>query len=327
MTRRLGRSLAHPVVALALGGLVLAGCSADPTPVPKPETSTAAVAPAPPSDCTTDASTLASYDPSGEVVPGGKVAEIQESGRLVVGVSADTFRMGALDPDTGTVRGFDIEFAQRLAAEIFGDAFVQGKSLQLRVITAANRIPLLESGEIDLVIRNMTINCTRWEQVAFSAVYYDAVQKVLLRENLADGYSDPEDLAGVRVCAPTGSTSLDNITDAEPKAEIVTASTHTGCLVKLQNGDVDAITGDDTVLAGLAAQDPYAVVPEQGPLSDEPYGIAANSDDVDLIKFVNEVLDEMRTDGSWQRAYNFWLKPYLGEDKLPPTPTYGRSEP
>ncbi len=328
MNRTLGRSFA----ALALGALLLTGCSADPTPVPEPESPEPPPA-ATPSDCTTDASTLASYDPSTELVPGGKVEEIRERGRLIVGVSADTFRMGALDPNTGTVRGFDIEFAQRIAEEIFGSAFERGKSLQLRVITAVDRIPLLQNGTVDLVVRNMTINCSRWEQVAFSGVYYDAVQKVLLRKDLAYDdrgqqiYSGPEDLAEVRVCAPTGSTSLDNITEVQPEAVIAEASTHTGCLAKLQNGEVDAITGDDTVLAGLAAQDPYAVVPDQEPLSDEPYGIAANSDDVDLVRFVNAVLDEMRADDSWQRAYNVWLKPYLNEDKVPPTPTYGRSEP
>ncbi len=325
-------ALHRALAAVVLGGLLLTGCSADPTPVPEPKAEESPP-PTTPSDCTTDASTLASYDPSAEVVPGGAVERIRNEGKLVVGVSADTYRMGAFDPFKGTIRGFDIEFAQRLAEEIFGAAFEQGKSLQLKVITASNRIPFLQDRKVDLVIRNMTINCTRWEDVAFSGVYYDAVQKVLLREDRAYNergeqiYSGPEDLAGLYVCAPTGSTSLDNITDVQPEAKIKEASTHTGCLTKLQNGEVDAITGDDTVLAGLAAQDPYAVVPEQEPLSDEPYGIAANEDDVDLIKFVNEVLDQMRADESWQRAYNTWLKPYLGEDKSPPTPTYGRSEP
>ena len=57
------------------------------------------------------------------------------------------------------------------------------------------------------------------------------------------------------------------------------ATTHTGCLIKFQNDEVDAITGDDTVLAGLAAQDPYAVVPEQIPLNPEPYGVGVNIED------------------------------------------------
>jgi len=308
--------------------VVLAGCGVDDTPLPEKP---AVASPTPPaaSDCTTDQSTLASYAPSDAVVPGGKVEEIRERGRLIVGVSADTYLMGSANPEEGNkIEGFDIEFAKAIGRAIFGSAFETGRNIQFRVITAADRIPFLQSGELDLVIRNMTINCARWEDIAFSQVYYAATQKVLVSTVLDDGdeengeYHDPADLAGLRVCAPTGSTSLDNIKEAEPDVIIEPAANHTGCLVKFQRGEVDAITGDDTVLAGLAAQDPYAVVPDEESFSDEPYGIGANQDDVDLVKFVNAVLEDMRADGSWQRAYNSWLKPALDNaEAFQPAPT------
>ncbi len=72
-----------------------------------------------------------------------------------------------------------------------------------------------------------------------------------------------------------------------PRPSAVTAANHTGCLAKFQSGEADAITGDDTVLAGLAAQDPYAVVPEQDAFTDEPYGIAVNAENEDLVRFIN----------------------------------------
>jgi polar amino acid transport system substrate-binding protein len=107
---------------------------------------------------------------------------------------------------------------------------------------------------------------------------------------------------------------------AEPPT-LAPAANHTGCLIKFQRGEVDAITGDDTVLAGLAAQDPYAVVPAQDPLNDEPYGIGANQDDVELVQFVNAVLEDMR-DGAWQATYNRWLRQALsGADAVQPAPT------
>jgi hypothetical protein len=81
-----------------------------------------------------------------------------------------------------------------------------------------------------------------------------------------------DDLSGQRVCAPAGSTSLDKLKTSFPEVKVVTAATHTGCLVKFQQGQADAITGDDTVLAGLAAQDPYATV-VGAPFTSEPYGI------------------------------------------------------
>jgi len=87
---------------------------------------------------------------------------------------------------------------------------------------------------------------------------------------------------------------------------------------------VDAITGDDTVLAGLAAQDPYAVVTDAPAVTEEPYGVATNIAAVDLVRFVNQVLEAMRADGRWTAMYNRWLAPTLGTGTGQPTPTYGR---
>ncbi|MFC5729685.1 MULTISPECIES: glutamate ABC transporter substrate-binding protein [Nocardioides] len=306
------RSVATAVLAAAL--LVLSACGYDATPLPEPEASSEP-SPAAPASCTTTAADLRSYAPSRE--GGDAVDRIRKAGVLRVGVSADTLLMGARNPETNRIEGFDIDIAQRIAKEL-------GVSLQVRVINAAERIELLESGAIDIVARNMTINCARWEQIAFSAEYYHAGQKVLLRKDLAKGYRGPQDLAEVKVCAPTGTTSIDNIRKAQPAAVAVTAANHTGCMVKFQQGEVDAITGDDTVLAGLAAQDElYARVPQQEAFTPEPYGIGAKAENVDLVRFVNDVLEEMRRDGSWQVSYDKWLRPYLGA-ATPPAPAYGR---
>lgn len=332
------------VSALVAVGALLVGCGYEDTPLPKEPETSAAPSPSDPPCETVDAD-LASYAPSAEVVPGGKVEEIRKRGRLIVGVSADTYLMGFENPEVDNrIEGFDIEFAKAIGRAIFVDdpdtsedeSFQTGRNLELRVITAADRIPLLQEGELDLVIRNFTITCDRWDQIAFSQVYYEATQKVLVSKALADKdlangeYRDPSDLADLRVCAPIGSTSLERIRELEPKAIIDPAPNHTGCLVKFQRGEVDAITGDDTVLAGLAAQDPYAVVPvDQKPLSEEPYGIGVNKDDVDLVRFVNYVLEGMRGDGgAWDAAYEAWLQPLLDPEKerdvIQPTPVYGR---
>lgn len=308
------RSLRH-LAAPLIGVLLLAGCGYDATPLPTPEAvESKPAAPTTPVVCDNPTQ---SYAPSADKAAALK--QLKAKGRLVVGVSADTFQMGYTDPEDGVLKGFDIDFAQAVATAL-------GVSLDLRVITAAERVPLLDTGAIDMVARNMTVNCARWEQVAFSAVYYNATQKVLVRADDAGAYEKvgPTSLAGKRVCAPTGTTSVANIQAIEPDAVTVPAANHTGCLTKFQNGEVDAITGDDTVLAGLVAQDPYAVVPQQTKLTDEPYGLAVNKDDVALARFVNSVLDTMRADGRWKQVYDTWLKPYLLVDAKPPTPVYGR---
>ena len=305
------------IVAPIAGLLLVAGCGYDETPVPKPpaaETdagSSSGEAPA----CD-DATT--SYAPSDD--RGAALDDLKNKGRLVVGVSADSYKLGSANPfKKSAIEGFDIDLAQAIAKAL-------GVKVQLRVISAGERIGLLEDREVDIVARNFTMNCDRWEQIGFSAVYYDAAQKVLIRKDTAEKwkkYAGPQDLAGLRVCAPAGTTSIANIQKIEPDAIAVPAANHTGCLVKFQQGEVDAITGDDTVLAGLAAQDPYAVVPPQEKLTDEPYGIGVKKDNIDLIRFINSVIDQRRSNGDWQGSYNTWFAAKLGK-ATPPKPEYGR---
>ncbi|MGZ8751006.1 MAG: glutamate ABC transporter substrate-binding protein [Pseudonocardia sp.] len=319
-------SRALRAVALALTGVLLltgAGCGYDPTEVPeaKPSAQPSAAAPTIPPEC---GDPLRSYAPDGTLpnpgaLPSGStMAKIRQRGRLIAGVSADTFLLGARNPFTGAVEGFDIDMVKQVAQAIFGDE----DRYQLRVITAADRIPILESAEVDIVVRNMTINCSRWEQIAFSAEYYRSGQKILVRrESDIRGLAD---LDGRRVCAPAGTSSFENLRKLAPEAVAVSASNHTGCLVRFQQGDVDAITGDDTVLAGLAAQDPYAVVVDEDAFTSEPYGIAMNAENVDLVRFVNAVLENMRATGDWDASYKTWLAPTLGRGTGQPQPHYGR---
>jgi polar amino acid transport system substrate-binding protein len=321
---------------LGLVAVVAAGCAESPTPLPAPATPSAspsATSSVSPSGGSTPSPTetpvcedaVQSYAPGGELpeplaMPDGStMAEIEERGRLVAGVSADTYLFASRNPFTGRIEGFDIDVVNAIAAAIFGTA--RGH-VQLRVITAADRIPLLEDNEVDVVVRTMTITCERWTQIAFSSEYYQAGQKLLVREG--SDVTSLDQLSGVRVCAPSGTSSLRTLEAEAPDAVAVPAANHTGCLVKFQQGEVDAITGDDTVLAGLAAQDPYAVVVGDA-FTSEPYGVGIARDRVDLVRFVNGVLERMRTDGSWTDSYDRWLADTLGPAPEPPVARYGRT--
>lgn len=247
---------------------------------------------------------------------GSTMAEIAARGSLVVGVSADTLLMGSRNPITGTIEGFDIDVLRDVAQAIFGSA----DALQFRVITSGQRIEMLTSGQVDLVARAFTATCSRWEEIAFSSIYYVAGQKVLVTSDSVA--TSLEDLDGQRVCAPAGTTTLTRL-ESYP-VEAVAAETHTECLALFQQGRVDAITGDDTILAGFAAQDPYAKVVGEA-ISTEPYGVGVASDNVDLVRFVNAVLAQRVTDGRWQTSYDTWLADALGAGDGSPAPVYGRA--
>ena len=324
-----GVALAVLTASRPISACSLVGYGPTPLPsTPSPQSGARPTQPATPTATPTPATCsnpLASYAPQGslpapeELPSGSTMAKIRDRGRLVAGVSADTYLLGSRNPLTGRIEGFDIDLVRAVAEAIFGDP----DAYQLKVITAAQRIPALQNGEVDLVARNMTITCDRWTQVAFSTEYYRSGQKILVRRGAKA--TTLADLEGQRVCAPKGTSSMENLVKNAPRAIAVGSDNHTGCLVMFQQGQVSAITGDDTVLAGLAAQDPYAVVPEQQAFTAEPYGLAFNADDVDLVRFVNARLAQMRSDGEWTAIYNRWLRAPLGPAPQPPKAVYGRT--
>ena len=309
--------------------LVTAGCSSSgvytTTPLPKATPSStptsAATSTPPPTDC---GNPLASFAPSGPnpapgapMPAGSYMKTIQDRGRLIAGVSADTLLLGARNPLNGQIEGFDIDMLKAVSKAIFNDP----NKIEYRVITTAQRIPALTDGSVDIVARAMTINCDRWKQIDFSTEYYRAGQKVLVAKGAP--VNSMADLKGKRVCAPNGSTSMDKLRTF-PGLIPVGSDTHTGCLVLFQQGKVDAITGDDTILAGLAAQDPYAQVVNAPAFTAEPYGLGVSKKHPEFVQFVNGVLAQMRTDGEWTKAYDTWLKAALGPAPAPPAAVYGR---
>ncbi|HWD80879.1 MAG TPA: glutamate ABC transporter substrate-binding protein [Kribbella sp.] len=295
-------------------------------PEPAPTTSSPA-APAEPCNKSTELQSYAPEDPlptPGAMPANTTMEEIQKRGRLIAGVSADSLHLGSRNPISGQIEGFDIDMVKAVATAIFGD---WKNHLELRVISSPQRIPSLQNKSVDIVARNMTINCARWKLIAFSAEYYRSGQKTLIqRDSTATSLKE---LSGKTICAPAGSTSLDNLKKANPQIKPVTADTDTGCLVLFQQGKADGISGDDTVLAGDAAQDPYAKVISER-ISNEPYGLGINKDNIDFVKFVNGVLAQMKQPGAdgtsaWMKSYNTWLGTDLGPLKAPPTPAYGRT--
>lgn len=316
--RRLLRTALPAVLAVALA---LGACTPSRTAeVPTPAARASSAPAAPPAAAPTCSDLTASYAPDPDTLDGdsASIREIRERGRLVVGVSADTLLMGARNPLSGRIEGFDIDMLRAVAESIFGDP----DRISYRVITSGQRLDVLQDGSVDLVARTFSITCERWDEIAFSAEYLTAGQKVLVtRDSTATGIAD---LDGRRVCAPDGTTTLARLAEY-PGVEAVPAATHTRCLVLFQQGKVDAITGDDTILAGFAAQDPYAKVVGDA-ISAEPYGIGVAADDVELVKYVNAVLDEVKADGRWEASYRTWLRA-LGPAPEPPASVYGRTAP
>lgn len=317
-------------VLAVLGGSI-AGCASQRGPVDLAPTTNAA-APVPPGTKQGAKGSVDSEDPGdcgdptasprpdglpapGRMPAGTTMAEIQKRGFLIAGVDQNTFLFGYRNTNTGDLEGFDIDMVHQVARAIFGDP----DKVVFKVINSAQRISSLRNGDVDIVARTMTINCKRRQDVGFSAVYYLAGQRLLVTGRSTA--TRLEDLGGKRVCATTGSTSLDHIVANPAKPIPVAVDDWSDCLVLLQQDQVDAVSTDDTILAGIAAQDPNVrIVGDR--FTSEPYGLAMPKQHKDFVRFVNAVLEKMRADHQWQNSYDRWLRARLGSGAGQPKPTY-----
>jgi polar amino acid transport system substrate-binding protein len=309
-------------LTVALGGaLLVAGCGSPERTASIPRPAAAATTSSPPASNKCSPSATASYKPSSVYSPGSfpggsKMTKIVAKKHLVVGISADSRLLGSRNLVTGQFQGIDIEMANRVSDALFGDH--TSAHLVFKTINAAQRIPLLQNDQIDMVARAMTMNCVRWTQVAFSEPYFVATQRVLIRKGAQENSLAALAKAQRKVCATNGSTSIDRLRAEYAGAKAVGVALTTDCLVLWQQGQVDAITGDDAILAGLAQQDPAAQVAGPTNVGAEPYGLAVKKENIDFVRFLNALLEQMRSNGQWKGAYaSSGLEAVLGAKSQP----------
>lgn len=226
----------------------------------------------------------------------------------------NTLLFAYFNPLTGHLEGLEIDLLHELARAIFGNP----NAIQFRAVTTSERTATVQQGTVDVVADAFTITCARRRAVDFSTVYYDAGQKLLVPRN--SRATSLADMAGKRVCATSGSTSLQTLVQLQPRAIPFRVSQRTDCLVALQQGQVDAVTSDDSILLGFKAQDPDTKI-IGARFADEPYGIAISKSHPDFVRFTNGVIAQLRANGGWHRIVSRWLGG-LGPVPAPPRPVY-----
>jgi polar amino acid transport system substrate-binding protein len=314
------------LLAVALGAGALAGCGTSSDSALKTTLAalntppTRAHLPGPPPNEPTCPNMTASLRPPatvprpGAMPSGSYMAAIRRRGYLRAGVNAGLLDFGYLNPATGKIEGFEIDLVRELARAIFGNP----NDFRLVALTVPQRIPFVQQGRVDIVVDAVTITCDRKQQVDFSTVYYGAQQRVLVPSSSpATGMSD---LAHEPVCASAGSTPIAVMNQQPPAMRPVAVgmSQAIDCLVALQEGKVDAISTDDSILLGFKTQDPNTKLVGTS-LAPVPYGMAISKAHPDFVRFVNGVLAQLRANGRWRALYDRWLGHISGSNPtLPP---------
>jgi glutamate transport system substrate-binding protein len=249
---------------------------------------------------------------SPSLVPGAS-----SGGKLTIGIPVDEPGIGMKDGDGYS--GFDVETATYVAKALG----VPAENITFVEAEGDTRQQLLTSGGADLIVSTFSITDERKQVVDFAGPYFVAQQDLLVRRN-EETIKGPGTLNGRTLCTVAGTTSADTILKQyRGKVTLLEKPRYSECVAALASSDVDAVTTDDVILAGFAAEPQY-----KGKLrlvgrgfSKETYGIGVKKGDTDLVTKVNAALKEYVADGSWKAALQKTVGP--SGYRLPSPPTVG----
>ena len=221
----------------------------------------------------------------------------KSAGTIRVGVKEDQPGLGYLDAISGDRTGFDVDIARWIAAEL---GFSEDQ-IAFQTIPSANREQALVNGDIDYYVGTYSITDKRKQQIGFAGPYFITGQGLLVAADNTDITSE-KDLVGKTVCSATGSTPIQNIRDNFPDTKTTEFDTYSQCVDALKDGSVDAVTTDQAILIGYAAQEPEALKVVGEPFTEEKYGVGVPKDDAALRHYINKVF----TDGgdTWQKIFD-----------------------
>jgi len=230
-----------------------------------------------------------------------QLAEIKKAGVVKVATFDANPPFGSIDPKTHNIVGYDVDFANALAKSL-------GVKLALVATNPANRIPLLQSGKADLIVADITITPERAQVVDFSTPYFVTGQQFLVpaqSPDKLDAYSK------ARIGAVKGTTGEQALHQRFPQSRVLSYDDIPLALTALRNGNVQAITQDSTILAGLLAQAPdkaqFKILPDL--LSKEDIGVGVKKGEPALLKAVNDELVKLEQSGEAAKIYDTWFGP------------------
>ncbi|MEU6331358.1 MULTISPECIES: glutamate ABC transporter substrate-binding protein [unclassified Streptomyces] len=238
----------------------------------------------------------------------------QKAKKIVIGVKADQPFLGFKDT-AGKYSGFDIEIAKMVAADL---GFSE-KQIEYKTIDSNVRETTISRGQVDYYVGTYTINDERKKQVGFAGPYYTAGADLLVRRD-DKSITGPESLKGKKVCSIVGSTPLQEIKKPKYGADTSEQSKYSDCVKNLVDGQVQAVTTDDAILQGYAAQRPSQLRVVGKPFTKEPYGVGMRKDDKALRTAITEALENHIKNGDYEKAYKATLGKSGSPFKAPQTP-------
>jgi glutamate transport system substrate-binding protein len=223
---------------------------------------------------------------------------------ITIGTKFDQPGLGLKNPD-GTMSGFDVDVATFVAGELG----YTPEQIEWVEAPSAQRENLISNGQVQFIAATYSITDARKEKVDFAGPYLITGQSLLVRADNTDITGAPSLENGKRLCSVSGSTPAQKIKDEYAGVQLQQYDTYSACIEALRNNAVDAVTTDEVILAGYAAQSPgdFKIVGDT--FSEERYGIGLKKDDSELRTQINDAIEKMEADGAWKEAFDKNLGP------------------
>lgn len=255
-----------------------------------------------------ETSKAAETSAAGEIT--ADVQKIIDRGVLKVGCKSDIPNFSLQNTATGEYEGFEDDLAYTIAGEIFGCSMEEAKEKKLvefQGVTAKTRGPLLENGEIDLVIATFTITDERKETYNFSTPYYtDAVGLLVNKDS---GIASIEDLDGKIIGVAQSSTTKDGFEayiaekGIDIKPEFQEFDGYPALAQALATKQIDCFSVDRAILSGYV-NDSNMLLEDR--FAEQDYGVASAKENTGLAELVEKKVTSMLDDGSMKELQDQW---------------------
>jgi glutamate transport system substrate-binding protein len=232
--------------------------------------------------------------------------------KIAIGIKFDQPGLGLKNPD-GTYSGFDVDVATFVAEQL---GYTPDK-IEWKEAVSAQRENLIDNNQVDYIVATYSITDERKKRVDFAGPYLVTGQSLLVQANNTD-ITGKDSLAGKILCSVKGSTPAQKIKDEFPTVQLQEYPNYSACVEALKTGKAAAVTTDEVILAGYAAQSPGAFKLVGGTFSEENYGIGLKKGDTELLNKINDALKKMEADGAWAAAFEKNLGPAGVETPAPP---------
>lgn len=219
-------------------------------------------------------------------------------GKLTIGIKYDQPGLGLRNKD-GSFSGFDVDVATYVAEKLG----VPADKITFKESPSGQRETLIENGQVDFIAATYSITDKRKEKVDFAGPYYVTGQSLLVRSDNTDITGAESLNGGKKLCSVKGSTPAQNVKDKYAKdVQLQEYDTYSLCVEALKAGAVDALTTDEVILRGFAAQNPGALKVVGAPFTTEKYGIGVKKGDTESRNKINDAIQDMITSGAWAAA-------------------------